>query len=131
VKTYDNVPIIKKQISYLNNNNILYKILENNQFIGCMGCCLAITKVFLTQLEVVFKISNLKDNINNQTDAIAFERTIAIMCFALNNTLKNDVSFEGDIKDMVWGYSYKDFINDKKISKISKKLIIKIFGART
>ena len=57
--------------------------------------------------------------------------------------LINDLSFEGEIKSMVWGYLYKHFVNNVKVFKwidydtrqevevdISNKSIIKIFGAR-
>jgi hypothetical protein len=108
-----------------------------------MGCCLAITKNFLMDLENKFNISKLNNIIKNQEDAIAFERTIAILCFSIYPNLINDLSFEGEIKYMVWGYVFEHFVSKQKIFEITDcqnntkyniditdKSIIKIFGAR-
>jgi len=143
MKKYDDINLIKKQLSVLSNNNILFDIFKNNNFTGCMGCCLAITKDFLMKLENKFKISNLKNIIQNQTDAIAFERTLSLLCFSEKQNLIEDLSFEGEIKHMIWGYSYTDYINNKTVFQvkdwetnenlsidIKEKSIIKIFGAR-
>jgi hypothetical protein len=137
-KQYDNVNLIGKQLSVLNNNDKLYHCFKRNEFIGCMGCCIAITKQFLMKLEDTFKISNLKNSITNQEDACAFERTLSILCFSEKPNLINDLSFEGEIKYMVWGYNYSDYINkkiyfdthNKFVIDISTKSIVKIFGAR-
>lgn len=143
MKQYDDVNLIEKQLSALENNNMLLDIFRKKYFVGCMGACLAITKDFLMKLEKNYKLSTLKNIINNQQDAIAFERTISILCFSEKSNLINDLSFEGEIKYMVWGYSYLDHINNKlcfeqkewdtnnnvKID-ITTKSIIKIFGAR-
>jgi len=143
MKQYDDVNLIEKQISVLKNNDILFNIFREKQFIGCMGGCLAITKNFLTNLEEKFKISNLVNVINNQEEAIAFERTISILCFSEKPNLIHDLSFEGETKYMIWGYRYSDYINNKKyfeqtewdtnkkvVIDIDSKSIIKIFGAR-
>ena len=143
IKIYDNISLIESQISLLSSNDTLFDILRKKEYSGCMGCCLAITKVFLTKIETNFTLSNLKYNIKNQEDAIAFERTLSLMCFALHPNIIHDISFEGEIKKMVWGYGYDDFINKKKIFEsiewdtqkhvtidITDKSIIKIFGAR-
>lgn len=143
MKKYDDINLIEKQLSVLTNNNELFNIFRQKQFVGCMGCCLAITKDFLLKLENKFKISNLKDIITNQQDAIAFERTISVLCFCEKQNLNNDLSFEGEIKFMVWGYSYSDYINKQIyfeqtewdtnkniVIDITPKSIIKIFGAR-
>ena len=139
-KTYDNLFLIKNQINNLTNNSQLFSLLKYNKFIGCMGCCIAIEKSFLNVMEKMYKISNLKNIINNQEEAIAFERTISILCFSLYPNIINDLSFEGEISSMVWGYTYKDFINKKLLFNstidnniqidISQKSIVKIFGAR-
>ena len=143
IKQYDNIDLIGKQLSVLTNNDILYSIFKQKNFIGCMCCCLSITKDFLIKLEDKFKISNLKNIIKNQQDAIAFERTISILCFSLKPELIDDLSFEGEIKYMVWGYRYSDYINNKRyfeqtewdtnknvVIDITNKSIIKIFGDR-
>lgn len=79
-----------------------------------MGCCLAITKDFLKKIRRYFYDIKTKNIINNQNDAIAFERTIAILCFTLYPGLINDISFEDEIKHMVWGYRYNDYVNGIK-----------------
>jgi len=143
IKQYDNIPHIKYQLNKLSNNIILHEILIKQEFTGCMGCCLAIEKDFLLKIEDIYKLSNLNNYINNQEDAIAFERTISIICFSLYPNLFNDLSFEGEIKYMVWGYRYHDFINKKTIFNqiewdtqnevlidTTNKSIIKIFCGR-
>jgi hypothetical protein len=95
------------------------------------------------QIEDKYKISNLVEIINNQESAIAFERIISIICFTLYPNIINDLSFEGEIKNMVWGYIYKHFVDNVKVFKsidsdtrrefeidISEKSIVKIFGGR-
>ena len=142
-KKYDNISLIEKQISSLINNTNLFKIFKEKKYTGCMGCCLAITKDFLSVLENTYKLSNLKETIHNQDDAIAFERTLSILCFSLSDILINDISFEGEIKNMVWGYSFNDLKNNIKkfkqiewdtnkevIIDIIDKSIVKIFGGR-
>jgi len=143
MKQYDDIKLIEKQLSVLTNNTELFNIFKKKQFIGCMGGCLAITKQFLMKLEEKYKISNFKNIINNQQDAIAFERTISVLCFSEKPNLINDISFEGEIKHMIWGYNYLDFINKKTIfththwdtqkevvTDITTKSIIKMFGSR-
>lgn len=132
-KEYDNVALINYQLRHLTNNKILFDIFNSKTFTGCMGCCLAIEKDFLNKIESTFKLSNLNAIINNQDDAIAFERTITLICFALYPLLINDLSFEGEIKDMVWGYNYNAFINKLYIFgtiNLETKSIIKIFAGR-
>ena len=76
-------------------------------------------------------------------DAITFERTISILCFSEKPNLINDLSYEGEIKHMIWGYNYSHYLNKQTIfththwdtqkevvTDISNKSIIKIFGAR-
>jgi hypothetical protein len=136
-KLYDEIPVINMQLNSLSNNSNLYNILSNNNYTGCMGCCFSIEKSFLLNLENKYKISNLKYIINDQKQQIAFERTFSILCFAEYPDIINDLSYEGEIKDMVWGYNYKNFIDKTKIFyngnhciDITNKSIIKIFGAR-
>ena len=143
-RAYDDKPLIEKQLISLTNNTPLFDIFSKQQFIGCIGCCLAITKDFLMKMENTYKISNLKSIIRNQNDAMAFERTLSVMCFSLKNDLIDDISFEGEQLNMVWGYTYNHFITDKTlfdthdlsyikpgdVIDINKKSIVKIFGAR-
>jgi hypothetical protein len=140
-KFYDNLFLIERQLKSLINNSDLLNIFREKKFIGCMGCCLGIDKKFLMDLEKLYKISNLKNIINNQAESIAFERTISVLCFSLHPCIANDLSFEGEICDMVWGYIYEHYNNKQTIFKIncdgyekeidiSNKSIIKIFGAR-
>jgi hypothetical protein len=140
-KIYDNKLLIEEQINVLENKIILLDIFRKQKITGCMGCCLGIDKKFLMELENVYKISNLKNIITDQEKAIAFERTISVLCFSLYPDIINDLSFEGEIINMVWGYIYQHYVNKQKIFKIpsdngereidiSNKSIIKIFGAR-
>jgi hypothetical protein len=136
-KLYDDHNIITKQLRILNNNNILFDTFYKKKYTGCMGCCMAITNDFLLELEDKFQISNLKDSILNQSDAIAFERTISILCETNYPEIINDISYEGEICNMVWGYNYSQYINNQKIFNsldkkidISNKSIIKMFAAR-
>jgi hypothetical protein len=140
-RLYDNSYVIERQLNILENNEELNKIFREKKFTGCMGCCLGIDKKMLMELERLYKISNLINIIKNQEETIAFERIISILCFSLYPNIINDLSFEGEIKDMVWGYTYRNFMDKQKIFKvkyegyekeidISTKSIIKIFGAR-
>jgi len=137
-KLYDNDFLISNQLNVLENNNVLLNMLRNKTYTGCMGCCFAIEKQFLQTLENKYKISNLKNVIDNQEKAIAFERTFSILCCSEFKNIIDDISYEGEIRDMVWGYIYQHYISGQKIFDlgnnktidITNKSIIKIFGAR-
>jgi hypothetical protein len=133
-KDFDNHNLINKQLDALDNNTDLHCIFKEKQFVGCMGCCLAITKTFLNTLQERHNIQNLVKYIENQEDAIAFERTISLLCCLNYPEIISDISFEGEIRNMSWGYRYSNFINNNKIVNgvdITDKHIIKIFCART
>lgn len=140
-KLYDDSFLIERQLSLLENNQPLINMFREKKFTGCMGGCLGIEKQFLINMEKKHKISNLKNIITNQKENIAFERTLSVLCASLYDDITNDLSFEGEIKNMVWGYIYKHFASKQKLFKvtydghekeidITEKSIIKIFGAR-
>jgi hypothetical protein len=103
-----------------------------------MGCCCAITKDFLQILETKHKISSLASIINSHFKTIAFERVLSVLVTVNYPDIKNDSSYEGEIADMVWGYSYNCLITNKKqilnqankLINIDDKAIIKLFFAR-
>ena len=127
-KLYDDHNLIHQQLSCLKNNDGLFNVFKNKMFTGCLGSSLAITKKFLLEIEEKYCISKLSTVIHSKEHAVAFERTISIICFELYPKLINDLSFEGEISNMIWGLKNENFKENKE--KIKNKSIIKLFGAR-
>jgi hypothetical protein len=125
---YDDINLEKQLIGKLTNTNILNEIYDRKQWFGCMGCMSIITRDFIQILEQKYSISNLKDYIHNQNDAMAFERVLAVLIYAEYPEIVKDISIEGDIKYMLWGYTYANYIENPE--KCKNKKIFKLFGGR-
>lgn len=144
IKDTNHYPLIRNQFSLLENNSDLFTTLSKEQWAGCLGCCMAIEKDFLMEIENKYKISILKDHIKNMNpDSVMFERSLGIICYTLFPDIINDLSYEGEIQNMIWGHRYSHYLEKKIIFNqhnwktgqyedidISSKSIIKIFGAR-
>lgn len=131
--TWDNPQLEIKMLKQLHNSDKLINLYNSkSSWVGCLGCMLCLDKNFIQLLEDKYNISVITNFINDQTDAIAFERVIAAICFAEYPSLSNDISFEGDIKNMVWGYTYAHYIdNENENKEVQKtKKFYKLFGAR-
>lgn len=125
---YDDTNLITKQLNTLENSQPLVDLYNSKAWNGCLGCIIVIDKAFLTQLEDKYKLSRLIHIIDNKNDAIAFERTIAVMCYQECSELKENPSIEGDIRNMIWGYTYNDLVNSRSLQ--DGKPFFKLFGAR-
>jgi hypothetical protein len=125
---YDDTNLITTQINTLENGQPLLDLYFSKEWYGCLGSLIVIDKSFITLLEEKYKISKLVNVIKNQADAIAFERVIALLCYYEYPDLKDNLSIEGDIKNMIWGYTYADYVADK--SPQMSKPFFKLFGAR-
>jgi len=125
---YDNSRLIEKQLTILDNSKKVVDMFVSKSWYGCMGCMCVITKEFLHRLEDKYKFTRLADVIDNKEDAIAFERTLAVLCYSEIADLKDTVSFEGDIVNMQWGYRYEDYV--RYPSNRPSKPFFKLFGAR-
>ena len=125
---YDNHDLETRQISLFDNNEPLLKMYNSKQWHGCLGCLLVIDKPFITMLEDKYKISRLVTMIHNQEGAIAFERVIAVLCYYEHPDIVNDLSFEGDIRNMIWGYRYSDYVQNPTVQQT--KPFFKLFAGR-
>lgn len=125
---YDNDALITKQIEALENHEDALNLYKSKAWYGCLGCLMVIDKSFLDGLEEKYKLKRLINIINNKDDAIAFERTVAVLCYQEYPVLKDEPSIEGDIRNMIWGYRYEDFMNNP--SAQDGKPFFKLFGAR-
>lgn len=127
---YDNKSLELRQIEHLNNNKELIKLYNELNWHGCLGCMLVIKKNFINEIENKFNLSNLVNIINNKDEAISFERVISILCYYLYPQIKNDISYCGDIKNMIWGYSYRQYIKDRDNNNLITDPLIKLFLGR-
>lgn len=127
-KQWDDANLIEQQLLVLNNNTSLIETFRQKTFTGCMGCCCAITKECLHALEEKHKISALKSIIDNQEKAIAFERVFAILAVVNFPDILNDISFLGEVGQMLWGYSYNQYIENQL--NLEDRSIVKIFFGR-
>jgi len=87
-----------------------------------------ITKDAIQTLERAYGLSRLVKIVDNKEDAIAFERTLAVLCYHAFPDMRTDPSFEGDIRNMIWGYRYTNYAED--LSRVADKPFFKFFGAR-
>lgn len=124
---YDNYNLEINMLKNLNNSQKLIDLYHNKQWNGCMGCMTFITKDFIMELQNNYNLLNLTTLINNQTDAIAFERILSVLCFDRFNL--SNKSLLGDISNMVWGYNLDCLYKERKENIISKP-IVKLFGGR-
>lgn len=125
---YDNHALERRMIETMNRSSQLMQVYNSNAWYGCMGCLTAMNLNFLQKLQEKYTITNLIPLVNNQTDAIAFERVLAVLCYTEHPELATDPSFEGDIRNMDWGYTWDDYIQNPR--KQEDKPFFKLFGAR-
>ncbi len=133
-----------QQFFYENLEDNLMNILSNNQELkeyynkrdlihGCFGVMSVINHSFITKLVDKYNMFKLLNVITNRDERMNFERIFALMCINEDQTLITDPSILGDIHKYVeWGYSYKNYIEDKKKSTnpYLNKDIIKIWTGR-
>jgi len=125
---YDETPRILRQLKTLDSSNDLIRLYESSAWHGCMGCMTVITKDAIQTLERAYGLSRLVKIVDNKEDAIAFERTLAVLCYHAFPDMRTDPSFEGDIRNMIWGYRYTNYAED--LSRVADKPFFKFFGAR-
>ena len=125
---YDNYTLEMNQLKKLENSEELIPIYSNKKWFGCMGCLTVIDRDCINIFESKYKISNLCSLIKNQADAIAFERTLAVLAYAVNPEIQTNTSYFGDIKNLIWGYRYETYIANPL--EFSDKPVIKLFAAR-
>lgn len=119
-----------QQLNVLKNNEELFKLYNSNEWKGCLGCALVISKKFINTLDEKFNLKSLTNIINDQEDAISFERILAILCCKEKPSLINDPSILGDVSEMAWGYRWHQYVSDRNNNTLPNKKILKIFAAR-
>jgi|LakMenE18May11ns_1017448.scaffolds.fasta_scaffold9913329_2 hypothetical protein len=125
---YDESQLILRQLKTLNRSDDLIRTYKSSAWHGCMGCMAVITKDAIQMLESTYGLSRLVEIVDNKKDAIAFERTLAVLCYHAFPELPSDPSFEGDIRNMIWGHTYKKHM--ERPSRVDDKPFFKLFGAR-
>ena len=118
------------QLNSLNNSKDLMELYNSNLWKGCLGSMAVISKKFIQKLQDKYNILALINMINDQEDAISFERVLAVLCYKEKPELDLDPSIAGNISSMNWGYRYHQYHNDKLNNTVPKDKIIKLFGAR-
>jgi hypothetical protein len=125
---WDDNDAIMSLFNVLENNEQLINLYVSRAWNGCMGCISVIDKSFLNILEEKYKISNIAPIITERNRVWAFERVLAVLCYNEYTDLKHSPSIEGDIRNLIWGYTYNDYINNP--SAQIHKPFFKLFGDR-
>jgi hypothetical protein len=125
---YDNRALEMGQLGALTNNTELINIYRSNDWYGCMGCLTVIDKKCLDLFESQFSFSVLRHKIKCQADAIAFERVLAVLAYAVKPSIKHDISYLGDIKNIDWGVTYDTYTANPHV--VRETPILKLFAAR-
>jgi hypothetical protein len=94
---------------------------------GCFGLITVIEKSFLQHLHTVYNLPEIGMKFKSKDDAMAMERVFAVLCYREYPELRNDVSFQGDFRNLRFGYDWNCYIN--KVD--SDKPVIKLFGQRS
>ncbi len=126
---WDNSQLETYMIKTLTNNEELLDIYNGKKWHGCLGGMLVISRSCAHAINSKYSLLRLHQLINNQTDAIAYERVIAVLCYAQCPDIELNVSLEGDISGMPWGYRCEEYLADPEKYKHAR--ILKLFGART
>jgi hypothetical protein len=112
-RTYDDNNKINDYIELLDNNNILHKVFNSNEWKGCFGVSTIISIDFLINIENKYGFcSRLIDNVKTRDNRICIERILGIIFYAENILYE---SLFGDInKD--YPFSFNNFSIDRSIN---------------
>jgi len=130
---WDNDNEIIKLFKYLNLSKDLRKFFNNKkEWVGCFGVQSIIEYDFLKQIVDKYNIFNLLNYIDNREKRMAFERIFALICFYEKRDLIKNKSLLGIIHHYIhWGYTFENYLNDKKIdNKLEKYDLIKVWSGR-
>ena len=121
---------IKKNL-LIKEDNLLFKIQRDSEkWYGCFGVQSFINHSFLTYLENKYNFTNMIQSINCRADRCCLERIFGCLFFYEYQQIINIKSLFGNImKYQTWGYSYEDYMNDKKKGVLPKS-IIKVWTGR-
>jgi len=116
-----------KLLNSLNYSNILKRnMIKNKKILGCFGVQSLIKYEFLIYIIKKYGLVRLLKNVNNRDDRCSLERIFAIIFWL---ELKSYKSILGNIFNYNFGFSYDEYINDKKKNRINKN-VVKVFTGR-
>jgi hypothetical protein len=111
---FDKAFKIKEQEEFIAKLNEGNEINNNDNWIGCFGCCCMITYNYLNHLQNTYNILLLTKIINKKIHREIYERVLgAIVCYDLKTT--NNLSIYGDLYD----YNPFEYNENKDIYKIN------------
>jgi hypothetical protein len=128
----ENIQKEKKYISKLNNSELLLEFYEKRElWKGCFGVMSVITYDFIALLETKYYLFTLLYYIRTREDRCCLERIFAVLCNIENkNLLKNSSIFNSIYSFIGWGYTYNQYIQDKKTNILANYPIIKVWTGR-
>ena len=129
---WDSENEINKFFSYLNYSDELKDFYyEKKNWFGCFGVQSIIEYDFLKKIVEKYNLFNLLNYINNRDKRMAFERIFALICNYEKRELINNISLFGIIHHYIhWGYSFDNYLNDKKNETLQNLDLIKIWSGR-
>jgi hypothetical protein len=137
VHDYDEPEKEKKLIYPLNNNTTLLQFYDQKHlWKGCFGIMTVIEYSFLNRIVEKYNFFILLNHIFGREQRYMLERVFAAICTYENNDLiknpslyKNIHEFSGYSYICRWGYSFAQYMDDKKNNVINKE-IIKVWSGR-
>jgi hypothetical protein len=122
----------KKLIESINHTEELQQYYHKRELIhGCFGVQSVISYKFLSHIENKYDLFCLLQLIDSRNERMNLERIFALICIHEDCSLSKEPSIFGAIHEYIrFGYSYEDYLEDRKNNNIDNKEIIKVWTGR-
>jgi hypothetical protein len=108
------------------HSDLLLDIYNKRKWRGCFGSMSVISYDFVYNMNETFQISNLLQFVYSREHRMCLERVIGVIFYFYN---KKPSVFGDILKYQNWGYSYEEYLYDKKNGNITLS-IIKVWTGR-
>ena len=126
---YDNENEEMYLLNKLKNNEELIHMYTSNKWKGCLGNMSIISQNFLQLIDEKYNFLSLVNVIKNNAHQCALESVFSVICYCNEDEKNLEKCLIGEISELKWGYSYKDYMKDKNNNCLPENYI-KIFAAR-
>jgi hypothetical protein len=131
---YDREDDIFAVLGNLPNVSGLVKFFHSQKWYRCFGVQSIIHISFLEQMEEHFELFLLLNQLKTRENRMSLERIFGMLCSILDPTLfqNKNPSLYGNIclDYMKWGYTFNQYLCDKKTNQIPNYPMIKIWTSR-
>jgi hypothetical protein len=108
------------------------KFFHSQKWHRCFGVQSIIHLSFLEQIEEHFEFFLLLNRLETRENRMSLERIFGMLCCILDPTLFENPSLYGNVclDYMKWGYTFDQYLTDKKINQLPNYPMIKIWTSR-